>query len=495
MANAIQYCWTGAFVILILTYYLAMRCFGRQVMLPKDKIMKTVCALGIFEVIYAILQLFGLVPDNFRYAYFSGSLNNPAIFGMLLSFCIQVCVYYVVKSVGREQILWEIMAMVFGVFIVLSDSRTAILASICGVAVILLIEVKSLHRLVCNRRYGTFGIAFLAIAFAALYFYKKDSADGRVLIWAVCLEMIKDKPWSGWGFDGYIAQYMNYQADYLKAHPDSPFILLAGETQNPFNEFLHAALVCGVPCALLLVGVLTWTIWYICKRVKEHRSILLAIVFVLVIWCLFSYPFSIPFAWLVILFVVLSIVDAAVPHIPSCRLCVVSVLTVGSLGMYSLGIAGARDIRRLFLQERAMYCSDDEVMKEYESMYKDYSDDYMFIYNYGALLHLRGDYEKSIEVFKTGAKYLSDYNMMLLMGDDYQKQKLYDLAIDCYRRAGEMIPSRYLPLYYQMKLYLEKGDTVKAHGIAGMIIDKENKIKKSKITQQIIKEAKECLNN
>ena len=137
-----------------------------------------------------------------------------------------VCVYYAVKSVGREQTLWEVAAMIFGVFVVLSNSRTAILASVCGIAVILLMEMKSLHRFICNRRYRTIGMVGLVIVFTALYFYKQDSADGRVLIWTVCLEMVKDRPWLGWGFDGYIAQYMNYQADYLTAHPDSPFVML-----------------------------------------------------------------------------------------------------------------------------------------------------------------------------------------------------------------------------------------------------------------------------
>ena len=84
LANAIQYCWTGTFVILILTYSLSMACMGKRIMLPKDKIMKTVCVLGIIEILYSIIQLFGFVPNNFHYAYFSGSLNNPAIFGMLL---------------------------------------------------------------------------------------------------------------------------------------------------------------------------------------------------------------------------------------------------------------------------------------------------------------------------------------------------------------------------------------------------------------------------
>ena len=135
-----------------------------------------------------------------------------------------------------------------------------------------------------------------------------------------------------------------------------------------------------------------------------------------------------------------------------------------------------------------------EIMKEYEEIYKEYYDDYMFIYNYGALLHLRGEYKKSLEVLNAGKKYLSDYNMMLLIGDDYQKLKQYDLAIASYKRAGEMIPSRYLPLYYRMELYLETGDMEKAYEIANMIINKKNKIKESKLNQQIINKAKECLN-
>ena len=90
LANAIQYCWTGTFVILILTYSLSMACMGKRIMLPKDKIMKTVCVLGIIEILYSIIQLFGFVPNNFHYAYFSGSLNNPAIF-VLYPYCCILC--------------------------------------------------------------------------------------------------------------------------------------------------------------------------------------------------------------------------------------------------------------------------------------------------------------------------------------------------------------------------------------------------------------------
>lgn len=493
LVNALQFYWTGTFAILILTYYLTMICRGKHIVLPMDKIMKTACLVGLAEALYSIVQLFGIVPNNFRYAYFSGSLNNPAIFGMLMSFCVSLSVYYWVRASKKNQTTWKIIALTFGAFVVLSNSRTAILSSMLGTALILIMELKSLQKFIINQRYRNIGMGLIAITLITLYFYKRDSADGRILIWIVCLEMIKDRPWFGWGFDGYIAQYMNYQADYLNAHPDSPFILLAGETQNPFNEFLHTAIIYGIPCALVFTGIIIWTIWYICTSVKEDKSILLSMVCILVVWCLFSYPLNIPFVWLIILFIVLSMITKVV-EFPASKLYMAIVLFAGILILRSMAMASIHDIRRLCLQERAYDYNNEEVMAEYEDMYKDYYDDYLFIYNYGALLHLRGEYEKSLEVFKDGSRYLSDYNMMLLMADDYQKLKQYDFAVACYRRAGEMIPSRYLPLYYRMQLYIEKGDMTKAHGIANQILKKKNKIKKSKLTQQIINEAKDCLN-
>ena len=494
MTNAIQGYWSGLFVILILTYFIVCICFEKDqlTVFPKDRIMNTVCLLGVLEILYAVFQLVGLVPDNYKYSYFSGSLNNPAVFGMLLSFCIPISVYYATQTKGRIKVLWELLSLLYGVFIVLSDSRTAILASICGIIVILVIKLVSIQKLFSCKRSRYIGLISIVAICVALYYYKRDSADGRILIWTVCVEMIKDKPWLGWGFDGYIAHYMDYQADYLITHPDSPFIQLAGETQNPFNEFLHVAIIYGIPCALMFVGVLIWLIWYIYKRVNEYKSILLSLVCVLIVWCFFCYPFNISFVWLMILYIILCLVPSKI-HLYRSRICAGAVLVLSMCTLYMLGASAVHDFRRLYVQESSIHWDYDEIKEKYESMYSDYNEDAFFLYNYGALLHLYGDYQRSLEVFQQGTKYLSDYNMMLLMGDDYQKLERYDEAIACYKRAGEMIPSRYLPLYYRMKLYQENEDWDESHRIAHIILKKENKIKKSKITQQVIKEATECL--
>ena len=54
------------------------------------------------------------------------------------------------------------------------------------------------------------------LASYGLYKYRPDSVDGRMLIGKVGLEMIKNKPLTGFGAGGFAANYMYYQARYLK---------------------------------------------------------------------------------------------------------------------------------------------------------------------------------------------------------------------------------------------------------------------------------------
>lgn len=166
MANAIQLYWSGLFAILILTYFFVCVCLGKYklIVFPKDRIMMTVCLLGVLEILYAILQLAGLVPDNYRYSYFSGSLNNPAVFGMLLSFCITISVYFATRTIGRAQLFWGVLSLFYGMFIILSDSRTALLSSASGIAVVLLIEIESLQKMINCKRHRYFVIAIIIIA-------------------------------------------------------------------------------------------------------------------------------------------------------------------------------------------------------------------------------------------------------------------------------------------------------------------------------------------
>jgi Lipid A core - O-antigen ligase and related enzymes len=78
--------------------------------------------------------------------------------------------------------------------------------------------------------------------------------------------MITDKPLFGHGIGGFQREYMLYQAEYFKNHPDSNYAMLADIVKHPFNEFLllvEQGLVGG-----LLVGLF---IFFLSKNTVETR--------------------------------------------------------------------------------------------------------------------------------------------------------------------------------------------------------------------------------
>ena len=108
-----------------------------------------------------------------------------------------------------------------------SRSRAAWLAVLVSSAYLLAVKFNVFQRIkpyfkTFARKLTAFAllIAFLTIAGAALYQFKKGSADGRWLIWKVSADMIKDKPILGHGFDGFIANYMDYQSAYFNDNPE-----------------------------------------------------------------------------------------------------------------------------------------------------------------------------------------------------------------------------------------------------------------------------------
>ena len=50
--------------------------------------------------------------------------------------------------------------------------------------------------------------------------------------------MIKDNPVTGYGSGGFLANYMNYQAEYFARDTDSKYAILAGDVKHPFNEYI-----------------------------------------------------------------------------------------------------------------------------------------------------------------------------------------------------------------------------------------------------------------
>lgn len=493
MADAIRRCTALVSAIsLLLGYCFWLLMKGPSIQIPTDKILKTFCLVGVFEILYSILQILGVINNHFHYHFFSGSFENPAILGMLLSFCISISYYYTIKSVNKERVLWLAITILMISFIVLSGSRTSLIASFSSISFISYIEIPKCAKLFKNKYFLLFAPVVLIIASLLLYFYKMDSANGRLLIWNVSYEMIKDKPFLGWGTDGFLAQYMYHQAQYFIQNPNSPYSDLASEVSFPFNEFIKCAVNYGLITLMMMILLLILTVIFIWKEYKSKRCVILSIILTLIMWGMFSYPSDVPFVWLIVLYLVLSILDTFLKkyylkYIPIILICVCSTMLV------FIGKRYYREFERISLQENALNNWDKNISAEYVRIYEHNKENYRFLYNYGAILHYHRMYKESLGILKECSKHLADYNVQLLIADNYQRIGIPDSAISAYRYASNMIPNRFLPLYYQMVVYQEQGEHYKAQEIAKTIIHKKNKIKESKTVKEIIKRANECL--
>ncbi len=104
------------------------------------------------------------------------------------------------------------------------------------------------------------GLLFILMSFTALYKFKQGSADGRLFMWQVSWEMIKDKPLTGWGPGGFEAHFGNYQANWFRDGNGTPAQeLVAGLPDSPFNEPIRIGIeygLIGLSLFLCLVFVL-----------------------------------------------------------------------------------------------------------------------------------------------------------------------------------------------------------------------------------------------
>jgi O-antigen ligase len=248
------------------------------------------------QALYGALQYAGALPatNGFRV---TGSFDNPAGFAASLCAAFPFLLYFAFgKSPWQRGLTW-IAAGVVAVAVALSASRAGVfsLVVVCAAA--------SFYKFPRLKKYKAAMLTLCLLVLAGLYLQKKDSANGRMLIWRCSWEMVKEKPLLGYGAGGFKAGYMSVQAKYFEEHPDSELAMLAGNVNRPFNEYVGLAVSYGLAGVFLLF----FAGWFIrksylrCKNTLQARMAAWCLLAVAVFAC-FSYPLAYPFVWVVSIF-------------------------------------------------------------------------------------------------------------------------------------------------------------------------------------------------
>jgi O-antigen polymerase len=315
-------------LVILCIFYIILRCIPSKYY---QYFMYSLLVSGIIQAVYGNLQLYNIYPSNHHLFNITGSFFNPGPYSGYLSiiFPIALVLYLknrkvpvdfqdhikiIVKNILRPGFFsvkalktaparfkngvikygatlnrpetiaivkqcfqkYLSLAAIIAILLVIpaTRSRASWLAIIISSAYIGINEFSIHRRLLCyfnskaRKVLAGFGMTILVgVLLAGFYYFKKDSADGRLLIWKVSAGMIKDKPVFGFGFEKFQADYMHYQAEYFMKDPDNLESYVADDIIYPFNEFVKTLVETGLTGFLLLCFII-FLVFYSTKRDK-----------------------------------------------------------------------------------------------------------------------------------------------------------------------------------------------------------------------------------
>ena len=332
---------------------------------------------------------------------------------------------------------------------------------------------------------------FIAGAFL-LYKMKPASADGRLLIWQVCWNMITERPITGYGSYGFHANYMDSQAAYLAAHPDSPYRMLADNITHPFNEYILLTVRFGIIGLTIALAVLVFLIKSLWKQEGPFHSVGIAMIGAIVVMCMFSYPYHYAAIWFMTLILFFMAIPVRYLTIgKGVRYAIACILFVSLLGT---GCMLYHNLKWAEMSRRCIAGQTERMLPHYEKMMPWMDWNPLFLYNYAAELNYVERYKESLALTKVCMRVYNDYDVQILLGDNLEHLGQSSQAIIAYRHASDMIPNRFLPLESMMDLYQQSGDTINARLIADEILDKPVKVPSPQV-EEIKRKAREGMSS
>lgn len=427
-----------------------------------------VIGVCLIQAVYGFMQYAGTATVNQGFDIV-GSFDNPAGFAASLSAGLPFC--FSVMHKGKRPHYFGISSLVVIVSaIILSGSRAGILAAAIVLAIYLGNQYYDIIKKKHSYIYPFVGIVFI-LFFVGLFFLKKNSAIGRLLIWENSCRMIADKPLFGFGPSGFMSKYMVYQGDYFAESPNSSYTLLADNVTHPFNEYLLLSVEYGF-VGLLLLLVMIAIVIKSSKRITPSLLCLLSVG----IFSSFSYPLRYPFVLILLAYGLSDIFSKQlyVPRINTLSKIVWNIL-LGTVCIFTV-----RDIRFENqwgqLAQRCFFEKNGKLLDNYAGLYAQWNGDPMFLYNYAAVLNHAGDYSGSNDIMFQCIDHFNDYDVQQIIADNYDNMNDWDKAEVYYINAHQMIPNRFIPLYRLFKLYEKCGRINEAIRIAETIIDMPVKI-------------------
>lgn len=455
--------------ILILLSSLLFYFFVRFSDCNKRHVGIVIACMCLFQAIYGLMQFLELSSSHGIFKIV-GSYDNPAGFAASLAAGFPICFSLCSSRNKVIRFMGIISCITITIGLFLSESRAGIITIFASTMVFGWFRYNA-QILKYKRRVLFGGLTFILLLIPLLFFFKTDSALGRLLVWRNSVEMIKDAPIVGSGADSFLAKYMVYQNQYFDKHPESIFSQLADNVLHPFNEYLLLTIEYG------LIGLLSFGI-IIALVIKSGRKYMIEKLMLLSIatFACFSYPLRYAFVVAILVYCAANINYGKSFQLKcgyAAKAAMLSIFFLCAILLY-------RDITFEYdwgkVAKKNSYYAGEMPLNDYVLLHNSWNGNPMFFYNYGVLLHNMKLYDYSNEIMGKCALYFNDYDVQMVMAENHLMLNNYNEANAHFMHAHKMIPNRFIPLYRLMNLNDSIGEHNQARLLAKKIIEKPVKI-------------------
>lgn len=462
--------------------YLSIRLYGRYM---DTTLFFALCLISLLVLsVHGYMQYFEILPSNNTYFTITGPYANPALYAGFMALLLTVVIarvlmdYSVVPSTGI--ILLGLIAI--PIFL-LADSRAALLA--CGGGIAYVVWYRFLRRLSISRLGVVICVPVLTVAaiYLAYIGYQKrtESVQGRLLIWKVSVQMIKERPLWGWGTDGFRTSYMLYQAQYLEAKGTSIERRLASNNHLTYNEPLRFAVDYGlIGLAFYLLAVYR----VVRYRPRDPEAVVLkAGMLSYIVLGLFSYPtqnFPVLFWGSIVLAMVANrnpqrsfplTVQKREQYIFKC-------IGFILLGLLTAQLISQHNVYRhlLRLLDGRLSLAPTERRVRMASLHEALVGHVGYLSSYAYLLFQEGRYVDCLRVTAEWEKHRPVNELYVLKGDCLQKLGYHGRAEETYLLADAMVPARQRARTRLALLYHRIGREEEGRVLAERILKEEVKV-------------------
>ncbi|WP_168026817.1 O-antigen ligase family protein [Ignavibacterium album] len=483
-----------------------------------DKLNKTAIILftvfllsGLLQALYGILQLYNISPgiasNQFKVI---GTLGNPDYFGGYIDsvapFALGIFLLAKNKKIFTKFFIIIALISFLGCLFILPStlSRASWLACGAGITFIFWHKYHFTEKLktIFNTKIKMVSVVAMIliislVIIAGVYQIKPESAFGRLLLWKVSLNIIKENSLVGVGFNKFDVVYNNYQADYFaKGNGSNTEKLLADNVRHAHNEYLQISAEIGLIGLLIFLGIIFSafkfsvinndlnTVKQLTEKVIINLSAKAGLI-ALLVFALFSFPLHI--LPNLINFVFLLAVTSKTNNPVIVKEFTLNSLVIKLSAIFVIAITSFFAVKYVQLYQ-AYFKWNDAFMaakggyfniaeKVYENLNPELKYNGEFLFFYGASLSAVGNYNEAIKFLEPAKQKFSDPNLYVTLGQTYDRLNDFNKAESNLLHASNITPCKLFPKYLLAKLYYNYNMTEKAIDKANEIINLKAKIK------------------